>query len=95
MIWIYVFSYITFFTGSTGNQDGNVDFLNMQPNHKPQSNVDLLGGFSQPSSGARFEDLLQGGGPPKSTSPKQANDSDLLFDPFGGSVSQVSKLSYL
>jgi hypothetical protein len=71
----------------------NVDLLNLAPNHKPQSNIDLLGGFSQPVSTASFgggsglDDLLQGS---QGNNPSQeSRNPDLLFDPFGGTSSQV------
>jgi hypothetical protein len=76
------------------SQQGDVDLLNVAPNHKPQSNVDLLGEFAQPASTASFgaggsglEDLLHGG---QTNNPSQElKNSDLLFDPFGGTSSQV------
>jgi hypothetical protein len=76
------------------SQQGNVDLLNMAPNHKPQSNVDLLGGFDQPASttsfgggGSGLEDLLHGG---QSNNPSQeSKNPDLLFDPFGSTSCQV------
>jgi len=76
------------------SQQGDVDLLNIAPRHTPQSNVDLLGGFAQPASTAGFggggsgiEDLLQGG---QQNNPSQPSEnSDLLFDPFGVTSSQV------
>lgn len=78
----------------TDSQQDDVDLLNMAPNLKPQSNVDLLGGFAQPASttifgggGSGLQDLLQGG---QTSNPSQElKDSDLFFDPFGGTSSQV------
>jgi hypothetical protein len=75
-------------------QQGDVDLLNMAPRHKPQSNVDLLGGFAQSAStagfgggGSELEDLLQGG---QQNNPSQESENhDLLFDPFGVTNSQV------
>jgi hypothetical protein len=72
----------------------NVDLLNLASDHKPQSNVDLLGGFSQPVSttsfggaGSGLDDLLQGS---QRNNPSQGSTNpDLLFDPFGGASSQV------
>ncbi|GFG30074.1 hypothetical protein Cfor_09502 [Coptotermes formosanus] len=74
-------------------QQGDVDLLNMAPRHKPQSNVDLLGGFAQSAStagfgggGSELEDLLQGG---QQNNPSQESENhDLLFDPFGVTNSQ-------
>jgi hypothetical protein len=77
----------------------DVDLLNMAPRHVPQSNVDLLGGFAQPASAAGFggagsgiEDLLEGGQQNNSSQPSE--NSDLLFDPFGVTNSQVLTLSH-
>jgi hypothetical protein len=76
------------------SQQGNADLLNLAPRHKPQSNVDLLGGFSQPATTAGFagggsglEDLLHGG--QQNRTSQHLENSDLLFDPFGGTSSQV------
>jgi hypothetical protein len=82
-----------FLTDADGQRD-NVDLLNLAQNHKPESNVDLLGGFSQPVSASNFggggselEDLLQGN---QGNNPSQGSrNSDLMFDPFGGTSSQV------
>jgi hypothetical protein len=66
----------------------------MAPNHKPHSNVDLLGGFAQPVSTASFggggsglEDLLQGS--QGNDQSQESRNPDLIFDPFGGTSSQV------
>ncbi|PNF37550.1 Cyclin-G-associated kinase [Cryptotermes secundus] len=86
-------------TADANSQHGNVDLLNLAPNHKPQSNVDLLGGFSQPVSATSFggggsglEDLLQGS---QGSNPSQGSrNPDLMFDPFGGTGSQNSVPSF-
>ncbi|KAJ4450277.1 hypothetical protein ANN_01697 [Periplaneta americana] len=77
------------------SQQGNVDLLNMASkthSNAPQSNVDLLGGFSQSSTtpnfgvgdggGSGLDDLLQGR---QNAQPQQTQNADLLFDPFGSS----------
>ncbi|XP_069674893.1 cyclin-G-associated kinase isoform X3 [Periplaneta americana] len=77
------------------SQQGNVDLLNMASkthSNVPQSNVDLLGGFSQSSTtpnfgvgdggGSGLDDLLQGR---QNAQPQQTQNADLLFDPFGSS----------
>jgi hypothetical protein len=76
------------------SQQDDVDLLNIAPRHKPQSNVDLLGGFAQSAStagfgggGSELEDLLQGG--QQNNLSQQSENPDLLFDPFGVTSSQV------
>lgn len=81
------------------SQQDDVDLLNIAPRHKPQSNVDLLGGFAQSAStagfgggGSELEDLLQGG--QQNNLSQQSENPDLLFDPFGVTSSQNSVPSF-